>query len=90
MSDLPASAITAAVVGVILNLAVWFAVHTLFGAVTVLTAGPLRLELPVPATINLPSALLAVAAALALFRLRMSVLRVLGLSALAGMFWTLL
>ncbi len=84
------SAITAAVVGVILNLAVWFAVHTLFGAVTVLAAGPLHLELPVPDTIILPSALLAVAAAVALFRFRMSVLPVLGLSALAGMLWTLL
>jgi len=84
------SAITAAVVGVILNLAVWFAVHTLFGQVTVLTAGPLRLELPVPATIILPSALLAVAAAVALFRFKISVLPVLGLSALAGMLWTLL
>jgi len=84
------SAITAAVVGVILNLAVWFAVHTLFGQVTVLVAGPLRLELPVPATIILPSALLAVAAAVALFRFKISVLLVLGLSALAGMLWTLL
>lgn len=84
------SAITAAVVGVILNLAVWFAVHTLFGDVTVFTVGPLRLELPVPDTIILPSALLAVAAAVALFRFRMSVLPVLGLSALAGMLWTLL
>jgi chromate transporter len=84
------SAITAAVVGVILNLAVWFAVHTLFGEVTVLSAGPLRLELPVPATIILPSALLAVAAAVALFRFKISVLLVLCLSALAGMLWTLL
>nr|WP_314093392.1 chromate efflux transporter [uncultured Shinella sp.] len=84
------SAITAAVVGVILNLAVWFAVHTLFAEVTVLAAGPLRLELPVPATIILPSALLAVAAAVALFRFKISVLPVLGLSALAGMLWTLL
>ncbi len=84
------SAITAAVVGVILNLAVWFAVHTLFGAVTVFAAGPLRLELPVPATIILPSALLAAAAAVALFRFRISVLPVLGLSAVAGMLWTIL
>ena len=84
------SAITAAVVGVILNLAVWFAVHTLFAEVTVLSVGPLRLELPVPATIILPSALLAVAAAVALFRFKISVLPVLGLSALAGMLWTLL
>jgi hypothetical protein len=35
-------------------------------------------------------ALLAVAAAVALFRFKMSVLPVLGLSALAGMLWTLL
>jgi chromate transporter len=84
------SAITAAVVGVILNLAVWFAVHTLFRGVTVFAAGPLHIELPLPATIILPSALLAAAAAFALFRLKASVLLTLGLSALAGMGWTLL
>ncbi|WP_439629652.1 chromate efflux transporter [Shinella sp.] len=83
------SAITAAVVGVILNLAVWFAVHTLFREVTVFAAGPLHLELPVPATLILPSALLAAASAFALFRLKASVLLTLGLSALAGMAWTL-
>ena len=84
------SAITAAVVGVILNLAIWFGLHTLFGEVWVLAAGPLRLELPVLATIVLPSALLAAAAAFALFRLKASVLLTLGLSALAGMAWLLL
>jgi chromate transporter len=83
------SAITAAVVGVILNLAVWFALHTLFGKVTVLAAGPLRLEVPVPSTLILPSALLAAAAAYALFRLKASVLLTLALSALAGMAWIL-
>jgi chromate transporter len=57
------SAITAAVVGVILNVAVWFAVHTLFREVTVLAAGPLRLELPLLATVILPSALLVAASA---------------------------
>ncbi len=84
------SAITAAVVGVILNLAVWFAVHTLFREVAVFSSGPLRLELPVPATLILPSALLAAAAAFALFQLKVSVLPTLGLSALAGVAWTLL
>lgn len=84
------SAITAAVVGVILNLAVWFAVHTLFAGVTVFVAGPLHVELPVVATIILPAALLAAAAAFALFRLKASVLLTLGLCALAGMTWTLL
>ncbi|MGE3915561.1 MAG: chromate efflux transporter [Hyphomicrobiaceae bacterium] len=46
------SAITAAVVGVILNLAVWFALHVFFGAVHRVTAGPLRLWLPDPATLD--------------------------------------
>lgn len=83
------SAITAAVVGVILNLAVWFAVHTLFGQVTVLAAGPLRIEMPVLSTVIVPAVLLAAAAAYALFRLKSSVLLTLGLSALAGMGWIL-
>lgn len=59
--------------------------HTLFAKVTVFTAGPLHLELPVVATIILPAA-----AAFALFRLKASVLLTLGLCALAGMAWTLL
>lgn len=83
------SAITAAVVGVILNLAVWFAVHTLFAEVRLFAAGPLRIELPVLATLVLPAALLAAAAAFALFRLKASVLLTLGLAALAGILWTL-
>ncbi|MGB3813195.1 MAG: chromate efflux transporter [Shinella sp.] len=83
------SAITAAVVGVILNLAVWFAVHTLFAEVRLFAAGPLRIELPVAATLVLPAALLAAAAAFALFRLKASVLLTLGLAALAGILWTL-
>ena len=47
------TAVTAAVVGVILNLAVWFAIHTVFAATTRLDTGPLSLELPVPASIQL-------------------------------------
>ena len=65
-------------------------VHTLFREVALVAAGPLRLELPVPATIILPSALLAAASAFVLFRLKVSVLPTLGLAALAGMAWTLL
>ena len=83
------TAITAAVVGVILNLAVWFALHTLFGEVEVFAAGPLRLELPVLSTLVVPSAVLAAGAAFALFRLKASVLVTLGVSALAGMAWIL-
>jgi chromate transporter len=36
------AAITAAVVGVVLNLTVWFALHVLFPEVTEMRAGPLR------------------------------------------------
>src|SRR5581483_1935317 len=55
------AAITASVVGVILNLAVWFALHTLFGEVRGLWWGPLRLQLPEPSSLHPASLLLAVA-----------------------------
>src|SRR6185295_8983133 len=59
------SAITAAVVGVILNLAVWFALHTIFGEVRETAAFGLRLWLPVWQTVQLPSLVLAAGAAIA-------------------------
>ena len=51
------SAITAAVAGVILNLAVWFGLRTLFAQVETVPLGPLRLDLPVPGSLD-PAALL--------------------------------
>jgi len=58
--------ITAAVVGVILNLTVWFALHVLFGRVTEMRAGPLRWYAFDPLAIDLRvAALAALAAALA-------------------------
>ena len=65
------AAITAAVVGVILNLSLWFALHVLFREVG-RWQGPLGLDLPVPALHSLdPQALLVAAAAmLALLGLR--------------------
>lgn len=65
--------ITAAAVGVIASLALWFAVHALFGRSQLFSAGPLRAELPVIATINRWAALLALAAALAIFRFRIGI-----------------
>jgi chromate transporter len=60
------AAITAAVVGVILNLTIWFVLHVLFADVTEAHAGPLRWYAFDPATIDLKvSALALVAAALA-------------------------
>ena len=78
------AAITASVVGVILNLAVWFALHTLFGEVRNLWLGPLRLQLPVVETLHPASFALGLAAAFAIFRFRLGMLSVLAGSALAG------
>jgi chromate transporter len=77
--------ITAAVVGVIGNLAVYFAVHTLFSGTVDVDRGPLHLELPEPATVRPVSVAIAVVAAVLLFRLRWSVLRTLGVCALLGL-----
>ena len=79
------SAITAAVVGVILNLAVWFALHTLFAEVRPLIAGPVRFDVPVPASLNPWALLLASAALLAVFRFRTGVIPTLAACAAAGM-----
>ena len=71
------SAISAAVVGVILNLAVWFALHVLFREVRAVEVGPLALDLPNLASVDLPAVALSLLAALAIFRLKMGVIPVL-------------
>ena len=77
--------ITAAVVGVIANLAVFFAIHTLFSGVTSHDLGPVHLALPDLGTARpLAFAILAVAAALLFWR-GWSVLRTLGVCALLGL-----
>jgi chromate transporter len=81
------SAITAAVVGVILNLAIWFALHLLFGAVNEVRAGPLFLEVPDLATVNLPSLVLTAVALLALFRLKIGMIPTLAGCAALGIAW---
>jgi chromate transporter len=79
------SAITAAVVGVVLNLGVWFALRTFFGTVDELRlAWGLRLEVPELATVDWTAVVLALAAGVALFRLHWGMLRTLGASALLG------
>jgi chromate transporter len=79
------SAITAAVVGVVLNLAVWFALHTLFGRVDVTTAGPAMFNIPAPATLDWESFMIAAGAMIALFRFRLGMIPVLAASCLAGL-----
>ena len=63
------AAITAAVVGVILNLTVWFALHVLFGHVEEMRAGPLRWYAFDPWAIDLKVSALALVAALLAFGL---------------------
>jgi chromate transporter len=81
------STITAAVVGVILNLAVWFGLHVLFTEVQVVRLGPATLDVPVLATLDLPALLLTVSAVLAVFRLKLGMIPVLAGSAGLGMLY---
>ncbi|MDI1296895.1 MAG: chromate transporter, partial [bacterium] len=83
------TAITAAVVGVIFNLAIWFAIHTLF-ARTIAVHGPIgRFDVPVLTSIHLPAVALALIAAIAIFRFRQGVLPVLLGCAALGALYTL-
>jgi chromate transporter len=78
------SAITAAVVGVILNLAIWFALNTLFDQTVAWTGLGLALKLPVLQSINLPALVIALGAMIAIFRFRLGMLTILAASCLAG------
>ena len=78
------SAITAAVVGVILNLAVWFALHTLFGHVDEWVWNGVRVFVPTWGTADPVALAIAGFAALALFRLRLGMVPTLALCAAAG------
>lgn len=84
------SAITAAVVGVILNLAVWFAVHTIFAQVHPWTWGWLQLDLPAWASFKPAAGVLAAAAMVAMFRFRLGMGRTLLGCAIAGGIWSLM
>jgi chromate transporter len=78
------TAITAAVVGVILNLSIWFAIHVLFGQVGTWKGYGLALPVPHLASLNLPALLLGVAAIVALIRFHANLLLTLGISAAVG------
>ena len=78
-------AITAAVVGVILNLAVWFALHVLFARLVPVSVLGATVGMPVPSSIDIPTAVLSFAAAIAIFRFKIGMIPVLLASSLAGM-----
>ncbi len=83
------STITAAVVGVILNLSIWFALHTLFAQVAELHYGPVRLLVPDGRTLDPAALVIALAAFVAMFRYKAGMIPTLAVSAAAGLAWFL-
>jgi chromate transporter len=79
------SAITAAVVGVILNLAVWFALHTLFGIVEDRAMYGMVLHVPILVSVNWPAVVLSLIAVAAVFRFRIGMLPTLALCSALGL-----
>ncbi|MCL6284276.1 chromate efflux transporter [Ruegeria sp. 2012CJ41-6] len=77
-------AISAAVVGVILNLSIWFALHVLFGTVTQQGSGVLRLPLPDPTSFNPRAAAMICTAMVVMWALKQGLGRTLAMLALAG------
>jgi chromate transporter len=68
------SAITAAVVGVILNLAIWFALHTVFRELTPVRSYGFKFDLPVLASVDAWALALSVAAAIAILRFKVGMI----------------
>jgi chromate transporter len=84
------SAVTAAVVGVVLNLAIWFALHVVFGEVNVVQAFGLKLQVPVLATLDVASLVLAIGAFVAMLRFHVGMIPVIFVSAALGAGWYML
>ena len=78
------AAITAAVVGVILNLSVWFALHVLFGQVTETWFGPVRWFAFDPLALDLKTTALAAIAAVLAFRFHRGLIEVVAIMAALG------
>ncbi len=79
------AAITASVVGVIANLAVWFALHVVFREQDAMRLGPVVVDVPVLGSVDQGALGLAILAAACLFPLKLGVLRTLGITAAAGL-----
>ena len=84
------SAITAAVVGVILNLSLWFGLHVVFRQVDERHQHALRLYVPDLSSVDLAAAVLAALAMLAMFRFKLGLPKTLAASAVLGLGWKLL
>ena len=77
--------LTAAVVGVIANLTVWFALHVLFAQIGERQYGPIRLYWPDMASFNWQAALLSILAIVLIFRLKWNVIKTLAATGVAGL-----
>jgi chromate transporter len=82
--DAALSAITAAVVGVILNLAIWFAIHTVFRQTIPVRAFPFSFDAPSLMSADVWALALSVAAAIAIFRFKVGIMQTLALCCAAG------
>jgi chromate transporter len=78
------SAITAAVVGVILNLAIWFAIHAMFRETRHIGGLGLSFDAPTVASLDIWSLVLALGAAIAIFRFKAAMIPTLAASCAAG------
>jgi chromate transporter len=81
--------ITAAVVGVVLNLAVWFALHVLFRELTEVHWLGMKIDMPVLSSINVASLVLTLGALVAVFRFKVNMIAVLGTCAAIGIIYYL-
>jgi chromate transporter len=81
--------ITAAVVGVVLNLAVWFGLHVLFGEVREVEGFGMSLDIPVLLTIDPATLVLTLAAIVAVFFLKIGMIPVLAGCSAAGVLYFL-
>jgi len=84
------SAITAAVIGVVLNLSIWFSLHTVFATVAETHAFGARLLIPDWATVDLAAVVIAAGAFVAMFRFKAGMIPTLGVSAMAGLVYFLM
>ena len=84
------SAVTAAVVGIILNLALWFAIHTIFGLTVPIRTWPLAFDAPVLSSVDPWALSLTLASAIAIFRLNWGMIPTLASSCVAGVILHLL
>ncbi|MFC3726473.1 chromate efflux transporter [Neoaquamicrobium sediminum] len=82
--------ITAAVVGVILNLAVWFGLHVLFGELVTVSGFGMSVDAPVLSSVNVASLVLTLGALIAVFRFKVGMLKVLAACSLAGLAYGLI